>query len=208
VNYKGPALFSLEALDLIFHYSSGIPRRINLLCENALLIGYALNAKEIKENIVAEAVRDLSWGRFTGLVVRDPSMPLKRGTTVLKDTPFLKRLSLAACLVEVCLVLGVVFLMINSRPGLLRSTPDSASVVVEPDKKKPNSGIEQLPSMAALEPETRKGAHTEAGSFTACVWEAMRKCPRPRPAWRALRNTGSRAASSRDMENRAEAGRV
>ena len=38
--YKGPMLFSPEAQHLIWKISQGVPRKINILCDNALLIGY------------------------------------------------------------------------------------------------------------------------------------------------------------------------
>jgi len=55
----GLRLFSSEALTLIQQYSGGIPRLINAICENALLIGYALSKPQIDHNIIEEAAQDL-----------------------------------------------------------------------------------------------------------------------------------------------------
>lgn len=63
-NYKSRQLFSPDALKLIWDYSKGVPRMINFICENALLIGYALEKKTIEEGIVKEAIRDLSYSPF------------------------------------------------------------------------------------------------------------------------------------------------
>lgn len=60
VNYDGNQLFNPDGLKLIWEYSRGIPRKINTLCDNALLIGYALEKKQIESRIVKEATRDLS----------------------------------------------------------------------------------------------------------------------------------------------------
>ncbi|MFI5364055.1 MAG: ExeA family protein, partial [Candidatus Binatia bacterium] len=40
-------LFSREAEDQIYHFSRGIPRLVNVVCDNALVIGYALGKKRI-----------------------------------------------------------------------------------------------------------------------------------------------------------------
>jgi general secretion pathway protein A len=58
--FKTKKLFKPAALKLIWEYSQGIPRKINILCDNALLIAYALDKKQVEEQIVKEAIRDLS----------------------------------------------------------------------------------------------------------------------------------------------------
>ena len=73
--YKGPELFTVKALDIIVNYSGGIPRKINMLCDNALLIAFGLGKKKINEEIVAEAISDLSW------------MPAPSPTTAPQDPP-------------------------------------------------------------------------------------------------------------------------
>jgi len=59
--YRGPELFKNEARKMVYEYSRGIPRKINILCDNALLIGFALEKREIDGDFVAEAARDLKW---------------------------------------------------------------------------------------------------------------------------------------------------
>ena len=59
----GPSPFSREAQQAVFEYSEGIPRKINILCDNALLIGYGLNRKTVDAAIIDEAVADLDWVR-------------------------------------------------------------------------------------------------------------------------------------------------
>jgi general secretion pathway protein A len=41
-----------EAMDLVFHYSKGIPRLINLICEHSLISAYAEQVKPIPAHIV------------------------------------------------------------------------------------------------------------------------------------------------------------
>jgi len=53
-------IFTPNALESIYSYSGGIPRIVNVLCDNALLTGYALGRKEIDAGIIREVAEDLS----------------------------------------------------------------------------------------------------------------------------------------------------
>lgn len=52
-------LFTGAAQRRIAAYSDGIPRRINILCDHCLVIGYASNRRKIDSDIVVEAVAAL-----------------------------------------------------------------------------------------------------------------------------------------------------
>ncbi len=54
-----PRVFSREAEDEIWQLSRGIPRLVNIVCDNALVIGYALGKREIGPEVVREAGTDL-----------------------------------------------------------------------------------------------------------------------------------------------------
>lgn len=56
---QGTALFTDDALELITHYSKGIPRVVNAICDNALLIGFAANRRWIDSAMIVEAAQDL-----------------------------------------------------------------------------------------------------------------------------------------------------
>jgi general secretion pathway protein A len=58
--YKGPQLFGNKAKYLIWTYSKGIPRVINVICNNCLLYGYGADKKRIDSHIVKEVVDDLN----------------------------------------------------------------------------------------------------------------------------------------------------
>ena len=51
-------LFTREAVTLIHEYSRGIPRVINVMCDNALISGFALKRQPVDRDIVAEVSRD------------------------------------------------------------------------------------------------------------------------------------------------------
>lgn len=55
--------FTPEALDIVYAASDGIPRLINTLCDNTLLIGYVKGAERIDKSIVNEVLRNMTcWG--------------------------------------------------------------------------------------------------------------------------------------------------
>jgi hypothetical protein len=51
-------LFTREAVMAVHHYSRGIPRTINVICDNALLSGLALGRQPVDEQIVQEVAAD------------------------------------------------------------------------------------------------------------------------------------------------------
>jgi general secretion pathway protein A len=53
------SIFDGRALESIHHWSGGIPRLINMLCDHAMLLGYTYEKRKIGASIVDEAMRDL-----------------------------------------------------------------------------------------------------------------------------------------------------
>ena len=51
--------FTDGSIEEIYHYSHGIPRLINVLCDRALLVGYVSNTRNIDGTIIRESIRDL-----------------------------------------------------------------------------------------------------------------------------------------------------
>ena len=52
-------MFSPEAVQLIHHYSKGIPRLINLICEHALISAYVEQIKPVPARIVESVSAEL-----------------------------------------------------------------------------------------------------------------------------------------------------
>jgi general secretion pathway protein A len=61
-SYRSGGLFDAEAVREIARYSKGIPRLINILCDNALVITFAASQKRVSAKMIREAVSDLRWG--------------------------------------------------------------------------------------------------------------------------------------------------
>jgi general secretion pathway protein A len=57
-------VFEADAVDAVHNYSGGIPRVINLLCENALISAYIEHTNVISAVLVAEAARELQFDTF------------------------------------------------------------------------------------------------------------------------------------------------
>ena len=57
--FRGKDLFDAEVLAGISLFSGGIPRLINIICDNALLLAYADGKKTVTAEIVQEVARDL-----------------------------------------------------------------------------------------------------------------------------------------------------
>jgi general secretion pathway protein A len=53
------SIFDQGAIREIYRYSKGIPRLINIVCDNALLTGFSLEETRIKKKIIRDIVTDL-----------------------------------------------------------------------------------------------------------------------------------------------------
>jgi general secretion pathway protein A len=59
VGYEGKRLFNSPAIEEIATYSKGIPRLINIICDNALLLAFAGSKKQISREMIREVAADL-----------------------------------------------------------------------------------------------------------------------------------------------------
>ncbi|MEK6715298.1 MAG: AAA family ATPase [Candidatus Omnitrophota bacterium] len=55
---NGFDFFTDEALGLIYGFSKGVPRLVNLICDSALLSGYVYEAKQIDAKIMEETIKE------------------------------------------------------------------------------------------------------------------------------------------------------
>ena len=78
--YQGAHLFTQGAIRNIWDRSRGVPRNINTLCFNAMLLGFAEHAKSIDERIIEEAARDLDLNSILADVYQmEPSRGISGG---------------------------------------------------------------------------------------------------------------------------------
>ena len=70
----GKELFTAEAVDLIFHTTSGIPRSINILCDSSLLYGFAEEVDSIDVEVVKSVLNELNLQPFVQKSIHDEPM--------------------------------------------------------------------------------------------------------------------------------------
>ena len=67
------AMFTQEAVRLIHERSAGIPRVVNVICDNALISGMALGRRRVERDMVEEVCQDLRLlGRSNGYAADPP----------------------------------------------------------------------------------------------------------------------------------------
>jgi general secretion pathway protein A len=74
--YKGKDLFHPDALRQIAFYSNGIPRLVNIICDNALLCTYARSQKTVSVDIIKEVARDLRLGSVAQVAQPEAAPPV------------------------------------------------------------------------------------------------------------------------------------
>jgi len=62
---KNSSSFTTGSYDSIYRLSRGIPRRINAICDRALLIAYGRDLRTIDRRLIRAAVRDIGPGYLT-----------------------------------------------------------------------------------------------------------------------------------------------
>ncbi len=61
-----PGIFHADALDLIHHLTQGVPRKINTLCDLALMVGYAQDAGTIEATLVEAIYSEMNPSAYIG----------------------------------------------------------------------------------------------------------------------------------------------
>jgi hypothetical protein len=51
-------MFTADAMREIYHYSEGVPRKINNICDLALLIGFSTMSEKIDADIIKKVIKD------------------------------------------------------------------------------------------------------------------------------------------------------
>ena len=59
VGSRSREVFTPEAISMINRYARGFPRVINILCDNAFMIGYGLSKRRVDVEIIRQAIKDM-----------------------------------------------------------------------------------------------------------------------------------------------------
>ncbi len=160
-------VFRSQAVDLISEYARGIPRVINMLCDNALLIAYGMNKKKIGVRIAKKATQDI--GVMPAVGDMHPAAPLLSGNghngeaVVLRrradlrrsDSPW--RFSGYKILVLLAGIIACLLLVFFLDRGYLKGGPENkgaALIGIQPsnlavDGNKAGSSVESTGSIAS-----------------------------------------------------------
>ncbi len=140
-----PKLFARDAEERIFEISAGIPRLVNIVCDNALVIGYALGKKRIGADVVNEAAADLLTVEPHGATstVTDAAAPV-----AVESAPRARRVSRIAVVGVVAAALLIGLLSVGR--SLLRSDGGSErTAAARPPLEVVQPGRLQEPAPAA-----------------------------------------------------------
>ena len=102
---QGIVMFTPRALSLICRYSRGIPRTINIVCDNALLTGYGLSKKTIDEKIIRKVTNELEGKKSRKPFLSIFPESLKSTLLGLRLTFSFKWVSLALLFLACCISL-------------------------------------------------------------------------------------------------------
>ena len=148
-DFKGSHLFDRRAQKLIWEYSHGIPRKINILCDNAFLTGYGAKKKRITTSLMAEAIKDLTWSPFSPSIA--PPAPM--ATKTIEERPRVntwsmpRRLSLAPGLALIAvLIFGVGFILKHFDLSWPENISRLSQHVFQPQKMSPGAGSVKTPA--------------------------------------------------------------
>lgn len=76
------SLFTTEAVEAIQEYACGIPRIINILCDNGLLTAYALRKAAVEPAMIAEVAQDLQLAVSPRITRKAVDLKLENGTSL------------------------------------------------------------------------------------------------------------------------------
>jgi type II secretory pathway predicted ATPase ExeA len=95
---NGRTIFTDAACDMVFRYTGGVPRLVNVLCDTALLCAFGEEKTQVDDNIVKAAADELQWveyservreqelhGENTGRFSETEGRPLARVEVLFRD---------------------------------------------------------------------------------------------------------------------------
>ncbi|MBW2642847.1 MAG: LysM peptidoglycan-binding domain-containing protein [Deltaproteobacteria bacterium] len=135
---------------MIWEYSAGVPRKINILCDNAFLIGYGLKKKKINPAIVQEAAEDLKWRQFSDTKVPPKLFPPEIGDPWVETKSPKRSLKLTAAMIIAGLIIFAGSFLLNESgfqfaklTGFTRNVREPAVETVHPEQGKEQVQIPQ-----------------------------------------------------------------
>ena len=147
-------LFSASAIQAIAAYSEGIPRRINVLCDQCLLTGFIEEIPKIDADIVADCVKDIEIPHYTETIHHEQQstelsrQPISEDTIVQSSSPS-KHFPFLPILMAIS-ILAIIFLAAHRFPEKLDSEYRQAltymsNKIGSPQKDQQQNDIDKQP---------------------------------------------------------------
>jgi len=160
--YRGPSIFSANAVRLIADASEGLTRRINILADKSLLAAFAANAHAVTVKEVRLAIRDSEFYRA------------KRNW---------RPLALAAAGAAGGLVIGLsVHSLLLDPSGAGRAAPNAAPATLPAQAPAASTQPVPAPAAAAAIPENPRAAAAQPAAARPAVAAPPSAASRPDPA--------------------------
>ncbi len=152
-------VFTSDAVALICKHANGIPRMVNILCDNAFLIGYSLSKEKIPGKIIGEVVRDL------GIDVEKPVSAAATEAALPPAEPEPQSRNTRFYLVSIILLIMLTFISLSIR-GYFKQKPVHENVPqlteIIPESRTAEPAVNQPPPVptdaAAQQPELQQPA--------------------------------------------------
>ena len=175
VGYEGKGLFHRDAVQQIAFYSKGIPRLMNIICDNALLTAYAESKKIVSADMIKEVARDLRLNSELQVTKAEPA-PAVSGPKTEQQAPIreipdqvperkLRRLVSAGVGTLLGILVFVAVASIIDPQNLLNNAGKSFEVV------KHNLNQESLPNKANAEVEFKRKDQRVVIQYGATIYK-------------------------------------
>jgi len=164
-----PLDFTSRATRLVYELTGGIPRKINLLCDRALLAGYVASTRTIDDAIIRTAAMDVGADQWTG-VMPEALKPRARSSVVRP----LSRKTLVYTLAAV-VVLAMIPVLFHARGLWARWFDHSAQLHGSATSTVPGQIIPPEPSSEQAAPRSTRSQPTPAAFSPAS--------PKPAGSW-------------------------
>jgi len=90
VKSRSREVFTPAAVSMIVRHARGFPRVINILCDNAFMIGYGLSKTRVDEDMVRQAIKDLETPTQQKLIPRRIVTAVKEFRLVVQALDFFR----------------------------------------------------------------------------------------------------------------------
>ena len=121
-------IFAPEALDLIIRYAEGIPRTLNIICDNALRIGHQISEPRISAEIVRKALQEMYIHPGRGGI---------SGEAAILNPPFKKILYFLAAVLGLLAVIWFAWEFAPKGKGDLNAKAETTPVTIRKEEPPP-----------------------------------------------------------------------